>query len=77
MRSENVISIIKREAERCESEARKQGWDGDDYELTAEDCDFIAEAVKDEIDRMPTKAEWSAAGFGWVGNRHYAGEATS
>ena len=62
-----AVKIIESELERCIDMAREQGWTGDasEYcdELTAEDCEWIANAVTEEIGRMPTEDEWEDAGI--------------
>ncbi|ODS54690.1 MAG: hypothetical protein ABS36_11025 [Acidobacteria bacterium SCN 69-37] len=53
-------------ADSCESGARQQGFGGDTYSLTAEDCDYIVSMME----RRPTEAEWADAGIKSVGSRH-------
>ena len=54
-------------AAECVKMAREQGYDGDAYDLTESDCDWIVE----QLGRKPTREEWASAGYGWVGNAHY------
>lgn len=57
---------IRHLAADCAREARLQGFDGDRYELTAADCDWITE----QIGRKPSRSEWREAGFPNIGSRH-------
>ena len=71
--SEPVVDVISGGAETAERCARAQGWSGDDYALTREDCDLIVDEILSAFGRKPTRAEWHAAGYRYVGNRHYEG----
>jgi len=62
---------IESEAAQCDMVAREQGYDGDGYCLTEDDCDWIARVVKAHIGRAPTHADWVDAGFPGIGGRHY------
>lgn len=53
----------------CEHDARKQGFDGEVYNPTAQDLRWVCE----QLGRKPTAQEWSAAGLAWVGSEHTAG----
>lgn len=65
--------IIAKGIALCEADARAQGWVGDCvFEPTFLECASIALDVRKEIGRMPTKAEWEAAGYKYVGGRHCA-----
>jgi hypothetical protein len=70
-----AIDTIVHEARVCEAYARENGFEdiGPGYELTAQDCEFIADSVRYSINRFPTKEEWAEAGFSFVGNAHYLG----
>ena len=50
----------------CVTEARRNGYTGRDYELTAHDCDTIC----DEFGRKPTREEWAAEGYPHIGSAH-------
>ncbi len=71
-----ITEIIKREAAGCIEAARLQGYEGDaeEYELTALDCDWIANAVRAAEGRPPTSVEWAEAGHPHIGGKHYRDE---
>lgn len=52
----------------CESEARKQGWNGD-WEPTVGDVRFIEHQFGLVFNRKPYKAEWLCF-VGWIGESH-------
>ena len=68
-----AAEIIRRQAHLCLVAARAQGYQGADaaYELTEADCAYIADAVRDALGRLPTKAEWTDAGHPGIGGKHY------
>lgn len=70
----DAVQTIMAGAAACRAEARLQGWDGQGaHELTALDCQSIADDVVRVVGRRPTRAEWIAAGYAYVGSEHYEG----
>jgi hypothetical protein len=65
-----VVEMIEREAGYCETAARRHGWDGAAYQLTAEDCEAITDAVVSAHGRKPNTEEWRQAGYPSVGSAH-------
>lgn len=65
-----ITETIKTAAAECRAEARGQGWEGedDDFNYSPVDMDYIVS----KAGRLPTREEWTAAGFGWVGGAHCA-----
>ena len=58
-----VVRIIRREVIACVEMARSMGYGEGPYTLTEEDCAYVKKAVRRETGRLPTRAEWSTAGF--------------
>lgn len=63
-------TTLRAEIAKCVAEARKQGWTGDVYDLTPADC----ESIVTNLCRKPTREEWAAEGYKWVGGAHVADE---
>lgn len=63
-------TTLRAEIAKCIAEARKQGWTGDAYELTAADCD----AIVTNLCRKPTREEWASEGYRSVGGAYVADE---
>ena len=69
----SVTDLEKLIAE-CESSSCAAGYEydeddraaGEPYPLTQADCEWIVE----HLGRKPTREEWSAAGYHWVGGAH-------
>lgn len=64
--TDTTITQIKSLLESCVEEARRQGWDGERYDYTAQDLQWVT----DELGRKPTAAEWAGAGLNAVGSAH-------
>lgn len=56
----------------CIKAARAEGYIGTDraYDLTPFDCEYVIE----NLGRKPTRQEWAAAGYVYVGSAHVAEE---
>lgn len=57
---------IKSPLAKCEAAARAEGYDGEDFEPTAPDMEWVCE----RLGYKPTAEEWQAAGLSWVGGDH-------
>lgn len=68
----DLSEAIRSYAAECRDAARERGWEGedDDFEYTPADMEYIT--GQGQVGRLPTREEWAAAGFGWVGNAHCA-----
>lgn len=69
-----VEEILAAALKQYEAEARRQGYEGDDWEATEGECDWAVAHVFLAHGRMPTRREWlEVLGPGaHIGNRHYA-----
>ena len=63
-----TIVTIKSLLAECRTQAREQGWTGEDaaYNYTTTDLDYIT----DRLGCSPTAEQWRDAGLQWVGNAH-------
>jgi hypothetical protein len=55
--------------EECERSARENGWEGEEFDLTKGDAEYVAAGFRERFGRLPYKAEWLEF-FGWVGESH-------
>lgn len=69
--TDTMTDIITHEMEHCERLARREGWDGDDFEPTYEDLDCASDRIQARVGRYPTSAEWADAGYPVFENADY------
>jgi hypothetical protein len=64
--------LIREYLAECVAAARRQGWDGDTYEYTAEDCDYVTGRLETRLGRRPTMTEWREVlgACAYIGDRH-------
>lgn len=63
-----ITHTIRRLADENFAAAVRQGYEGEQYEQTAADCEYIIDEIVRAFGRKPTREEWTDAGFAGIGD---------